>query len=225
MEGVAPPRLLVVDAHSVIASALAIALHHAGFPGATSLHPDEVEIMVRTESPSTVDDGVILLGLLHGDGRTALPLIRPLVARGCRVVVMTVDQGLVLMGECLSAGAEAVLDKDMSFERLVRALQQLQGGMDAMDADERLALLEAVERHGAAAEALQQPFSCLTEREAQVLVALIEGRSPKQIAHGHGRSISTVRSHIQQVLGKLDVSSQREALALARHAGWPFPGA
>jgi DNA-binding CsgD family transcriptional regulator len=30
-----------------------------------------------------------------------------------------------------------------------------------------------------------------------------------------------VRGHIQRVLSKLDVSSQREAFAMARRAGWP----
>lgn len=64
-------------------------------------------------------------------------------------------------------------------------------------------------------------FDDLTEREADVLAALVDGAAPKQIAHLKGITVSAVRGHIQRVLAKLDVSSQREALAMARHAGWP----
>ncbi len=54
-----------------------------------------------------------------------------------------------------------------------------------------------------------------------MFAALVCGTAPKQIARVEGITISTVRGHIQRVLSKLDVSSQREALAMARDAGWP----
>ena len=53
-----------------------------------------------------------------------------------------------------------------------------------------------------------------------MFAALVAGAAPKQIAHVKGITVYTVRGHIQRVLSKLDVSSQREALAMARHAGW-----
>ncbi len=90
-----------------------------------------------------------------------------------------------------------------------------------MTEDERSGLLDSVERHEKAERALRQPLDALTKREAEVLAALIAGAAPKQIAAGNGTSISTVRGHIQRVLSKLDVATQREALAVARHAGWP----
>ena len=90
-----------------------------------------------------------------------------------------------------------------------------------MPDEERTALLESVERHHVAERALHQPFKALTDREKEVFVALVSGAGPKQIAHRNGIALSTVRGHIQRVLSKLDVSSQREALAMARHAGWP----
>lgn len=214
-------KVLVVDAHPVIASSLAIALRHSGFADTASIHPDELQVSSEHQTAELREGDIVLLGLLYGDGRTTLPLIEPLVRRGGRVVVMTVDQGLPLMGECLCLGAEAVLDKEMSFERLVESLRQLADGGAGMTEEERLALLDLVEHHEATADALARPFADLTDREAEVLAALVVGRSPKQIAHGNGISISTVRGHIQGVLLKLQVNSQREALAIARHAGWP----
>jgi two-component system nitrate/nitrite response regulator NarL len=215
------PMLLVVDAHELIASSLAIALRHSGFAHVESSGPDSLHLEGDSATFGLCPGDIVLIGLLYGDGRTALPLIRPLRQRGCRVMVMATDQGLPLVGECLHQGAETVLDKAMSFERLVVALRRLIAGGSAMSDDERLALLEAVDRHGAEERALHKPFDSLTQREAEVFAALVAGEAPKQIAHGKGITIYTVRGHIQRVLCKLDVSTQREALAMARHAGWP----
>ena len=213
--------VLVVDAHELIASSLATALRHSGFSRVATVDPDTLRLSGNATSVGLARGDIVLIGLLYGDGRTTLPLIRPLVERGCRVMVMASDQALPLAGECFARGAETVLDKAMSFERLVAALHRLIAGGCAMTDDERTALLEAVDRHDAVGRALQKPFKALTEREAEVFAALVAGEGPKQIAHGKGITVYTVRGHIQRVLSKLDVSSQREALAMARHAGWP----
>ena len=211
--------VLIVDSHTLVASSLAIALRQAGFARVATVDPDLLEDDAATAATEPGD--IVLVGLLYGDGRTALPLIAPLVQRGCRVLVMASDQGLALTGECLHRGAETVLDKAMSFERLVQTLHRLMAGGCAMTDDERTALLESVDRYEEAERALHRPFAALTEREAEVFAALVTGAAPKQIAHRSGITISTVRGHIQRVLSKLDVSNQREALAMARHAGWP----
>lgn len=213
--------VLVVDAHELVASSLAIALQHAGFPRAATVAPDSLFPNGEALSVELAPGDIVLIGLLYGDGRTTLPLIQPLVQLGCRVMVMASDQALPLAGECLARGAEAVLDKAMSFERLVAVLRRLDAGECAMTHEERAALLETVERHVAAERALHQPFKALTEREAEVFAALVAGAAPKSIARVKGITVYTVRGHIQRVLSKLDVSSQREALAMARHAGWP----
>ena len=135
--------IVVVDAHAVIAASLAIALRHAGFASTMSVHPDALELDGESRPKGVGRGDIILLGLLFGDGRTALPLIQPLTNRGCRVVVMTVDQGLPLVGDCLRLGAEVVLGKDMPFERLVEWLGVLVAGGTVMSAEERLALLNA----------------------------------------------------------------------------------
>ena len=215
------PRVLIVDAHALIASSLAMALRYAGFERVATVHPGDLELDDRSVDPSPGD--LVLVGLLYGDGRTTLPLIARLADRGCRVIVMASDQGLPLTGDCLHRGAETVVDLAMPFDRLVEALRRLSAGGPALTDDERTALLETVGRHQAAERALHRPFQGLTERESKVFAALVEGLAPKQIAHRDGIAVSTVRGHIHGVLSKLEVSSQREALAMARHAGWPQP--
>lgn len=215
------PLILVVDAHGLIASSLAIALRHAGFQRVSAVDPDALSVNGHAAPVELEDGDIVLIGLLYGDGRTTLPLISPLVRKGCRVLVMATDQAMPLTGECLHRGAETVIDKAMSFERLVEVLRRLTAGGCALTVEERTALLESVDRHEAAEHALRQPFKALTEREKEVFAALVTGIAPKQIAHRDGVTVSTVRGHIQRVLSKLDVNNQREALAMARHAGWP----
>lgn len=215
------PLVVIVDAHELVASSLAIALRNSGFRRVATIDPDSLSTPNDAGYTELSPGDIVLVGLLYGDGRTALPLIGPLVERRCRVMVMASDQALPLTGECLDRGAEAVLDKAMSFERLVAALHRLISGDHAMTDEERTALLESVQRHGAAERTLQKPFKALTERESEVFAALVAGAAPKQIAHVNGITVYTVRGHIQRVLSKLAVSSQREALAMARHAGWP----
>ena len=219
--GASQPRILVVDAHELIASSLTLALKYAGFQPVATAHPDNVALDGSGGCPGAAAGDIVLIGLLYGDGRTTLPLISPLSKRGCRVVVMTSDQGLSLIGDCLLRGAETVIDKAMSFDRLAEMLRRLLSGGRAMTEDERAALLAHVDLHDGAERALRQPFEALTHREAEVFIALIAGETPKAIAHAHSISINTVRGHIQRILTKLDVRSQREALAMARHAGWP----
>ena len=213
------PQVLIVDAHALIASSLAMALRYAGFDRVATVDPRELDLDAAPVDVSAGD--LVLVGLLYGDGRTTLPLIGRLADHGCRVIVMASYQGLPLTGECLHRGAETVVDLAMPFERLVEALRRLSAGGQALTDDERTALLETVERHEAAGRALHRPFRDLTEREATVFAALVDGLAPKQIAHRDGIAVSTVRGHIHGVLSKLAVSSQREALAMARHAGWP----
>ena len=215
------PRVLIVDAHALIASSLAMALRYAGFDRVAAVDPCELEGDAPPVDPAAGD--LALVGLLYGDGRTTLPLIARLAGRGCRVIVMASHQGLPLTGECLHRGAETVVDLAIPFERLVEVLRRLGAGGHALTEEERTALLDSVERHEAAERALHRPFQGLTGRESNILAALVDGLAPKQIAQREHIAVSTVRGHIHGVLSKLEVSSQREALAMARHAGWPEP--
>jgi DNA-binding CsgD family transcriptional regulator len=59
----------------------------------------------------------------------------------------------------------------------------------------------------------------LTKTELQVLSALAQGNSPKEIAQQAGRSVYTVQAHIQNIIRKLGCSGRNEALTVARRRG------
>ena len=213
--------ILLVDDHAVIAAPLAMALNASGFERVAAADPEELTVEAVLAQARTMEADIVLLDLHLGNDRFGLPMVEPLIDMGAKVVLFTASRDPRLIATALKAGAEAVVDKAMPFNRLVAALVELSNGRELMAADEREALIEALELHQEEEQSRLRPFEALTERESAVLRRLIEGQSPKQMARADGISVSTVRGHIQRVLTKLDVSSQREALALARSAGWP----
>jgi PAS domain S-box-containing protein len=58
-------------------------------------------------------------------------------------------------------------------------------------------------------------YTALSAREREVLYYLVQGQAPRQIASTLYISYATVRNHLQKILHKLGVHSQREAVKLA----------
>jgi LuxR family maltose regulon positive regulatory protein len=69
---------------------------------------------------------------------------------------------------------------------------------------------------GLAQSALAEP---LTEREIDVLNLLTEGRTNREIAQALYVSVNTVKTHLKNVYGKLEVSNRRDAVVRARKLG------
>lgn len=117
------------------------------------------------------------------------------------------------------AGATDVVDVDLPFVDLVESVRSGLARRPAASGPGRTArqrwLLDALHDRGREAQLLAR----LTGREQQVLRALAAGQSAGQIADAEWLSMATVRTHVQAVLRKLEVSSQLAAVAVARR-GW-----
>ncbi len=68
-------------------------------------------------------------------------------------------------------------------------------------------------------DALQAPLEPLRARELEVLQLLAAGRSNQEIAEELIVSVGTVRWHLKNIYGKLDVHSRTQAIARARALG------
>lgn len=148
-------------------------------------------------------------------------MIGPLMELGAKVVLFTASNDPRLLAAGLRAGAEAVINKAMAFDRLVAVLVDLAAGKELMPPQEREALIRTFEDQFEDEGDRLAPFAALTQREADVLRRLIVGDAPKRIAHSDGVSVSTVRGHLERIFAKLGVQGQREAIVAAREAGWP----
>ena len=137
---------------------------------------------------------------------------------GTSVVVLTVFGEPRRVLEAICAGADGYLVKSTPPEELLSLLRSVVAGGSPLTAGVArtvLQLLRSTSRRSAPAS----PSSLLTSREWEVLRALVEGRSYKQVAADLDISIDTVRSHIRAVYRKLQVHSVAEAVSRAIRSG------
>lgn len=210
--------MLIVEDHELLAQSLSVTLGAEGIEAAVSSGPTREAVLATVDEQDP--DLVLLdldLGAKLGNGLEILP---HLTARETLVVMLTGSDDRIRHAECVEAGAQGVLRKSMPFEALVDAIGRALEQGTLLAPGERDDLLGLLRAHRAAAEERLAPFAALTQRERDVLAALMEGRSAEEIANESVVALSTVRSQIRGVLTKLDVSSQLSAVALARRAGW-----
>ncbi len=124
-----------------------------------------------------------------------------------RLIVLTTFDGDEDIYRSLQAGAQGYLLKDMFFEELEDAIRKVNGGA------RRIPTLVA--------ERLAERMisSDLTSRELQVLEEIVRGKSNKEIASALQISEATVKSHINNILGKLGVTDRTQAATTALQRG------
>jgi DNA-binding NarL/FixJ family response regulator len=119
----------------------------------------------------------------------------------------------------LSAGACGWVAKDCSLSRLltvVRGVLRDETHLPPALLTGVLRELTAARKHRTESERLVES---LTPREREVLRCMVAGLGRKAVAERLFLSPHTVRTHMQNVLGKLGVHSTLAAVALARRAG------
>jgi two-component system, NarL family, nitrate/nitrite response regulator NarL len=209
--------ILVVEDHELLAQSVTYALRAQGLQVVISddLAPEPVADLVRVRRPR-----LILLDLDLGEHGTSLPLIGRCVQEGAQVLMLTAVTDRSRLATCIEAGAVGVVGKTQPLVELVTAITSVLEQGTAMTETERQDWLAELRSHRSERARRLEPFERLTERERQVLDALIDGWSADQLAAEWVVSITTVRSQIRSIFMKLGVNSQLSAVALARRVGW-----
>jgi DNA-binding NarL/FixJ family response regulator len=124
-----------------------------------------------------------------------------------RFIVLTTYDGDEDIYRSLQAGAQGYLLKDVFFQELEDAIRKVNAGLRRIPnvIAERLA-----GRMGG---------SELTGRELEVLEQIVRGGSNKEIAAALKISEATVKSHINNILGKLGVNDRTQAATTALQRG------
>lgn len=126
-------------------------------------------------------------------------------------------------GMALDSGAAAVLPMSTSVDALATAVLTTARGLDPMPAGQRERVLRAWHEVADEQRDLLRRMRRLTPRETQVLSALYEGRSVRQIAEASGVTEATVRSQVKTLRRKIGADSQLAAVAVYRKALEIFP--
>jgi DNA-binding NarL/FixJ family response regulator len=115
----------------------------------------------------------------------------------------------------LRAGAAGFLSKDVDIDALPRTVKALRGGEAAISRTMTKRLIEELRSAPAGSYGMRPVKSPLTPREWEVIDLLKAMRSTDDIAADLVLSTETVRSHVKNILRKLEVRSREEAVAAA----------
>jgi DNA-binding NarL/FixJ family response regulator len=204
-----PIRILIVDDHSVVRQGLQMFLAldpDIEVIGEASNGAEAVEF-VKDEQPD-----VVLMDLLMPimDGIEATKVIRSDFADTEVIALTSVLEDNAVVG-AIRAGAIGYLLKDTEADDLVRAIKAAASGQVQLSP-------KAAERLMREIRAPESPEK-LTDRETEVLRLLAEGKANKEIARELSISETTVKTHVSNILMKLDVPSRTQAALYAVRIG------
>jgi DNA-binding NarL/FixJ family response regulator len=211
-EDEAPLRVIVADDDPLARRLLRDVLQRAGITViAEAGSGREAVELAGYYKPDVVVMDLIMPGM---DGLAAMGEIRR-TTPDVRVVILTSsdDDEVGLM--TLREGASGFLCKSAGVDSLPRALRAARNGEAVITRRLTMRLIEDLRLVRQDGAGLRPIRSALTSREWEVLDLLCQDLSTDEIADRLVVSVETVRSHIKNVLRKLEVRSRREAVSMA----------
>jgi two-component system, NarL family, response regulator LiaR len=202
-------RILIVDDHAVVRQGLRLFL---------SLD-DELEVIGEAANGQQALDlsrelrpDVVLMDLLMPimDGITAIGAIRAELPEIEVIALTSVLEDNSVIG-AVRAGAIGYLLKDTDSHDLIRAIKAASQGQVQLSPKAAARLMREVR--------LPDAPESLTEREAAVLRLIAAGKSNKEIALALSIGEKTVKTHVSNVLSKLNVNSRTQAALYAVRTG------
>jgi DNA-binding NarL/FixJ family response regulator len=173
----------------------------------------EAVSLARSEHPDVV---LMDIRMPRIDGLTATKQVLAL-PEPPRVLVLTTFDRNDWVYEALKAGASGFLLKDVRGNQLTDAIRTVAAG-DALLAPSitRRLIEEFVAREP---NVSSRPPDILTARELEVLRLLAAGMSNAEIAQRLVVELSTVKTHVNRMLSKLDLRDRTQAVVYAYETG------
>jgi two-component system nitrate/nitrite response regulator NarL len=202
-------KVVICDDHAVFADSLALVLGEAGHDVVGVVYSPDAALRLLLTTPADVC--LIDLQFPGGSALDSLPeLVR--AAPATRFVVLSASADPELLDTALAAGVRGFAHKGQQAGEIVAMLARVHAG-DVVAGPAASARTPLRPRSEA-----QRLADYLTPREREVLTRLVRGENTATLARTMKITRSTARSHVQSVLTKLGVHSQREAvIAAARH--------
>jgi DNA-binding NarL/FixJ family response regulator len=141
------------------------------------------------------------------------------LASAARILVLGERDDLDLVTTVLDAGASGYLTKEAGVAELAEAIRQASAGEFVIPSHLLTPLLDRLLRRRRESQEAARRIAQLTRRERAVLALLTDGANNQSIATILGISTQTARTHVQNLLGKLDVHSKLEAAAFVLQHG------
>lgn len=205
-------RVLLVDDHQVVRRGLRTFLEIQDDIEVVGEAADGAEGVARTQelSPDVVLMDIKMPGT---DGIEALRRLREL-ENPAKVLIVTSFTEQRTVVPALRAGASGYVYKDVDPDALAGAIRSVYAGHVLLQPEVAGALLAQDDPGTGTGRG-----STLTEREREVLGLIADGRSNREIARALVLSEKTVKTHVSNILMKLDLSDRTQAALWAVRNG------
>jgi DNA-binding NarL/FixJ family response regulator len=220
-------RIVIADDQQLVRSGFALILNSVADIEVVAEAGDGVEALaaVRRDRPDVV---LMDLRMPRMDGVEAIQhLSNGVETKALPVLVLTTFDDDQEVRRALQAGARGYLLKDITPDELISAVRNLAKGQGddillGHSITQRLVKSFLGENPAAApapgGSEAGAPWPTLTRRERDVLGAIADGRSNREIAAQLHLSYSTVKTHVSHLLTKLDVRDRSQLVALAHRS-------
>jgi len=214
---VSPVRVLVVQDHPLLASAIARVLENEDDLTVVGIarRGDQAAMMAASERPSVV---LMDFRLPDSSGPAAAAKIRAAVPEAA-IVFHSADESEAALLDAIDAGATAYLTKKATADQIVGAVRRASVGEVLIP----VALFaKAIARQRKAVserQAHEKLVAEFTPRELDVLRLLAEGLDTVTLAERLGIASHTVEWHVRHLIEKLGVHSKLQAVIAAARLG------
>lgn len=203
---VPPVRLIVVDDHPVVRDGIKGMLDHDDrleVVGEASSGPEALAQVRRCDPDLVLMD----LRMPDGDGVSAIRSLRELSAHRPRILVLTTYDTDRDIHTAIDAGADGYLLKATSRAELINAVLQAARGQSVLSPTAVQSLMDRGRQEQ------------LTEREIEVLRAIANGGTNREVAKDLLVSEATVKTHLLRLYAKLGVRDRAAAVRVAFERG------
>jgi DNA-binding NarL/FixJ family response regulator len=212
-----PVRVLVVQDHPLLASAIARVLDNEEDLTVVGIarRGDEAATLAAAQNPSVV---VMDFRLPDLSGPAAAAKIRTAVPTAA-IVFHSAEESEDALLDAIDAGAIAYLTKSATADQIIEAVRKASVGEVLIPVGLFAKAIARQRRVGNEKEAREKLLAEFTPRELDVLRLLADGHDTQALARLLGIAPHTVEWHVTHVIEKLRVHSKLQAVIAAARLG------
>jgi DNA-binding NarL/FixJ family response regulator len=211
----APIKVLVADDHPAFRAGLRLMLSSANdvdIVAEVDTGTQAVDLAEQTR-PDVVVMDLRMPGLDGIEATRRLLWTDPEVG----VVVLTMFEDDDSVFAAMRAGARGYLLKGAEQEEILRAIRAIAAGEAIFGPT---VARRVIEHFATGSGSTRAAFPMLTDREREILELIAAGKGNAVIAHDLVLTLKTVRNHVSNIFGKLQVADRAAAIVKARDAGF-----